>query len=349
MDQTLAPTTITQFKVGELPENDRYSVWKESISVIFDVEWEEEGNGAFNAEVTSAHLGNLLVAQTTSLSQRFSRPIGRIHQDGMDHCLVQIYLEGETHGLWGTRAHSAARTGDVLFLDAAQIVESKVSDFSNLTLMIPRALLVPYLGSPERFHGSILTRESATGCLLGEHLRMLWTLLPDLPAEQAPAVGSGLVDLIGLYFRANQHAFSLDNAPDAGLALREVIRGYIEGVLEQRDVGPERLAARYGVSRSTLYSLFKPLGGVSRYIWNRRLHRAHAEILAAGGGHRNITAIALRFGFNDASHFSRAFRERFGYRPSEVHEACRSPSCKSSGEGFSSVDRSYEDWIKGLK
>ena len=348
MGQPVASTTLTHFKVSDLPELDRYSVWKESISVIFDVEWESERPGGFAAEVTSAHLGNLLFAQTRSLGQHFSRPLNRIHQDGLDLCLIQVYLEGQTQGLWGNRAHSTARTGDVLFLDAAQIVDSKVSDFTNFTLMIPRGLLAPYLGSPEHFHGRILTRESVTGRLLAEHLRMLWSLLPELPATESAAVGSGLVDLVGRYFRSSQPV-DLEGGPsDAGLALREVMRGYIESALEQPDLGAEKLAARYGVSRSTLYNLFKPLGGVSRYIWGRRLHRAHAEILAVGEAHRNITAIALRLGFNDLSHFSRAFREKFGYRPSEAHEACRSRSGKGPMEGHPSVDRSYEDWIRGL-
>lgn len=209
MGQPVASTTLTHFKVSDLPELDRYSVWKESISVIFDVEWESERPGGFAAEVTSAHLGNLLFAQTRSLGQHFSRPLNRIHQDGLDHCLIQVYLEGQTQGLWGNRAHSTARTGDVLFLDAAQIVDSNVSDFTNLTLMIPRGLLAPYFGSPEHFHGRILTRESVTGRLLAEHLRMLWSLLPELPATESAAVGSGLVDLVGRYFRSSQPASRL--------------------------------------------------------------------------------------------------------------------------------------------
>ncbi len=50
------------------------------------------------------------------------------------------------------------------------------------------------------------------------------------------------------------------------------------------------------------------------FIMNRRLDLA-AERLRRGGPFCTITHVALDVGFNDLSHFSRAFRKRFGRPP----------------------------------
>jgi AraC family transcriptional activator of tynA and feaB len=51
-----------------------------------------------------------------------------------------------------------------------------------------------------------------------------------------------------------------------------------------------------------------------RYVLRRRLEHGHSELLRAGSGGR-LYDIALCWGFNDPSHFSRAFRKQFGVSP----------------------------------
>lgn len=199
MSEEPAPTT--RFNLEAVPSGDRYAVWRESISVIFDVDRPAtEPPEQFQAQISTVHLGQLLLVETASLAQGFDRTPSCIHRDGLDHCLVQVYLDGETRGAWGAREHSVARAGDVLFLDAAQTVTSRVSDFRNLTLLIPRSVLVPRLRAPERYHGRILPRESMLGQLLGAHLRTLWELAGTAPTAETQAAGLGLIDLVGCYF-----------------------------------------------------------------------------------------------------------------------------------------------------
>jgi AraC-like DNA-binding protein len=350
MNDMQQPAPTTRFSVTDLPVGDRYPVWKESISVVFDVDWSplEAANG-FEAEVVVAHLGQILLARTTSLAQCFDRSVKRIDQDGLDHCLVQIYQQGGTRGLWGDRQHAVVREGDVLFLDAAQTVQSQVSDFSNLTLLIPRNLLASPLGAPERFHGCVLPRESATGRLLGEHLKLLWELVQATPTAGIQAIGLGVVDLIGRYFGEVSDSHRVEAQPFAMLALRETIRAHIEReIRNSSELDPEGLATRFGLSRSALYTLFKPFGGVARYVQNRRLVRAHTELLESSPQKRNITSTALRFGFKDVSHFSRAFRQKFGYNPSEIHEIAAFLPPGFQYDGVDQVNRAYEDWVRAL-
>jgi AraC-like DNA-binding protein len=80
-----------------------------------------------------------------------------------------------------------------------------------------------------------------------------------------------------------------------------------------------RLCKLAGVSRSNLYRMFEPYGGVARYVQRQRLRRAH-DLLADPDCIRKIGSIANDYCFADASTFSRAFRHEFGYSPSDVRK-----------------------------
>ena len=79
----------------------------------------------------------------------------------------------------------------------------------------------------------------------------------------------------------------------------------------------ESLAEHLNVSRSYLYRIFKAGLGISpqRAILNYRLEKA-AMLVEKGG--ISLTEIALSCGFCDLSHFSKAYKERYHYRPKSV-------------------------------
>ena len=52
-----------------------------------------------------------------------------------------------------------------------------------------------------------------------------------------------------------------------------------------------------------------------QYVMQRRLELAHQALRSAAV---NITEIAAKYGFSSSSHFSRRFKQRFGYPPSQM-------------------------------
>jgi len=86
------------------------------------------------------------------------------------------------------------------------------------------------------------------------------------------------------------------------------------------------LCRQLGMSRTALYRLFEPMGGVVQYIRAARLQDAH-RVLSSGMDMRPIHEIAAERGFLEPSEFSRAFKRQFGYSPSEArHEGRSIPS-----------------------
>lgn len=336
---------IARFDLGGLPAEDRYSIWKESISVIFDVEREvETGSAPFAAALTTCHLGSMLLVDTASVGQSFQRKSPLIARDGLDHCIIQVYQNGTTRGQWGKR-HSTVQPGDVFLLDLTQPLDSCASDFRNLTLMLPRDLLAPHLGAPERLHGQSLAHDSARGRLLGQHIRTLWEVATTLSSEEAHRISQGLVHLIGAYFGEGRVE---EDRPEAGAALLETVRRHIADHLGDPRLTPESLAAYFRVSRSYLYSLFQPLGGITRYIQQQRLRRAFLELTQPASRPRRVSQIAYRVGYRNEAHFSRSFRHAFGMSPSEAR-SIGLQAVRYTAKGHDQpIDRRYERWVREL-
>jgi AraC-like DNA-binding protein len=96
------------------------------------------------------------------------------------------------------------------------------------------------------------------------------------------------------------------------------IRSVIEDRFSEPDVGPSEVAAEAGVSLRYLQKLFTERGSTfSQFIYSLRLDHA-ARLLhrrASLGTRQPLSEIAYACGFRDYTHFSRKFRDRFGYPP----------------------------------
>ena len=106
----------------------------------------------------------------------------------------------------------------------------------------------------------------------------------------------------------------------------------IERRLDDPELAPARVAQAEGISERYLQKLFEGVGdNFTRYVRERRLQRAWADLSNPAEAHRSISEIAYRYGFGDSAHFSRTFRHRFGLSPREFRqqEAERAPQSSS--------------------
>jgi AraC-like DNA-binding protein len=105
---------------------------------------------------------------------------------------------------------------------------------------------------------------------------------------------------------------SVTSADEALLAR---VKALIEERLGDTDLTVELLAATLGCDRSYLLRKLRTLTGEppSGLIRSLRLQRAE-QLLRAGAG--SVSEIAYSVGFKSVAHFSNAFQERYGERPS---------------------------------
>lgn len=97
------------------------------------------------------------------------------------------------------------------------------------------------------------------------------------------------------------------------LPLSQQIKRSIDHCFESR-LDLDSLAARHGISRSHLQTLFKKDMGITPYEYHlRRKFEKAKELLLQS--ELSISEVALRLGFHDRFHFSREFSRRFGIAP----------------------------------
>lgn len=341
----------TSFSTDQPVGEDRFEAWRSSISVIFDVApLSGTGLGGFNASVNGYHLGSLLIADHHFSAQQFSRTLARAARDGLDHYLVQWYRSGGFIGRRDGEQDMRLPAGSITVLELQRAVHTIAQDSEVLSLVVPRALLHEALGGSAAagrtsLHGAVLPTASALGGLLADHLRSLLDRMPALAVADAPAVAHATMQMLAACLRPSVRTLAEAEAELRAAAL-EHIRQHIARNLGA-PLSPEVLARTFGLSRSQLYRLFEPLGGVAHYVQQQRLLRAfHTLATPAASRRLRVADIAARLGFVSEAHFSRAFRATFGLTPSDARALGAASGTYAAAASASSAE--YADWVRGL-
>ena len=183
-------------------------------------------------------------------------------------------------------------------------------DEAELAASLPR--------SPELCCG-VVKRESPLGPLLDGYFRGLIGELDTLPSRYHESAIAMTREIVAKALRAEQAAVALG----PGEVLFARIVEHIERSLHDSTMSPETLAAAHGISLRYLHLLFSRHDlQVASWIRQRRLERCR-EALGTDPEPVNITNIALKWGFNDSSHFSRLFSKAFGVSPKVYRRLCR--------------------------
>src|SRR5262249_7681369 len=133
--------------------------------------------------------------------------------------------------------------------------------------------------------------------------------------ELSAEFGERAVDVIALALTAHP-----EDLPQASYSIRWAhllrARRFIDRHLGDPALSPPKIALELGISVRYLARIFEVSGQtVGSWILERRLERAYRTLGSRAFSHRSISATAYAAGFNDAAHFSRAFRKRYGLSP----------------------------------
>lgn len=90
-----------------------------------------------------------------------------------------------------------------------------------------------------------------------------------------------------------------------------------------------------------LHKLFQHEGvTVARWIQRQRLAMCRRDLARPAAGTATVAAVAGRWGFVSASHFSRAFRAAYGVTPHEWLASARANDTSPAGQGRRDTDYS---------
>lgn len=313
--------------------------WRDSLSRSWEMAIDPHRAPAFEAEVSMWKMNELIVG--TSIFgpvQTRMRREKNVRSDQLDHYRLILLREGEFQCDAGGQQVTLAPRRFVL--TDMTMPESNTSCCKSTIMYIPRESLEKALPRPIDLHGA--SPHNACADLLVDHLAALLTSLPQISTAEVAGVTRATVSLL-----AASLALSPDNLDAARPAVDSVLlrraRQYIEQRLTDEELSVASVCVQLRISRSALYRLFENLGGVANYVRERRLARIH-DILSRSQERQNIARLAEDHGFKTATHFSRAFRQQFGYSAREVQGLAGAPSSADHGP---SAER-FDHWLGTL-
>lgn len=161
--------------------------------------------------------------------------------------------------------------------------------------------------------------DSAEARLLMAHAGMVQATAADLGPEGVQAAKAAMIELAKAVARGRID----DTEPQLASVLAQAAKDRADGMLADPGLSAEMLARELGVSVRTLQRAFTAAGEpVTAYIRRRRLEEARLA-LTVPSSRLSVTEIAAHWQFADASHFTRAFKARYGCAPAEYARMAR--------------------------
>ncbi|TCS00937.1 helix-turn-helix domain-containing protein [Rhizobium sp. BK418] len=298
------------FTTVAFPPRDQFEVFRAAYQGVWDLSLAKSEDASFPARQMVWDLGKLAFTRTKLPGKGYAHHWRHIRKTRLDH----LYFLMPFHS--SKRGDTYAKRGALPDLHClARPFEAEMEAEGVLTLFIPRDLFASSLVRDEKLNAKV---DGRLGSLLGDYLFLLDRSLPDLRITELPYVVEATRCLIEMCLAPSRNRFAEAKGPINSILI-ERARRLIDLKLAQADLAPDMLCAELGVSRSRLYRLFEPFGGISAYIRRQRLLRTR-DALSDSSDMRPVARIAEQWGFLDASAYSRAFRQEFGISPKEARE-----------------------------
>ncbi len=280
---------------------------------------------AFRAEVEGYRFGRMNVFERNVTGVEHSRDPVRVRRDGFDHFTLQLLRGGSFLG-GGPDGQRRLAPGDIILFDLTRPQRSRFDAARTVTVSLPRDLVERAAPEARRFHGQVLP-EAVSG-LLGDLMGSLARRAAAVTTQTAESTARALTELLA---GALGQVRPGDEAAGAILAdlRRRRAEAFIEARLHEPSLDADAVARGAALSRSALYRLFEPTGGVAQHIRTRRLERLGAA-LRNPVETRSISTLTFGHGFASESHCSRAFRATFGLPPGRYRAEMRHPRSSAS-------------------
>lgn len=308
-------------RTEDLPSAERFPRWREMIQrSMAPYEIHSEHEAGFRAHLRSAQLTGLNVSLLSQQALEARRTSRLIRRSDPEVYVVGFNFRGRVEMAQG-RSRVSVSPGDLVVHESSRPFHTVTRPSGDglskgVALTVPRTLLPLPESEIRKVLLVRLPGRDGLGRMLG---RFLLQILRD-PDQYRPQDGARLATVaLDLVVAKLAHELETDTclpSPAAHKACLLRIYAFIDENLGEPTLTPSAVAAAHHLSTRTLHRLFRSEGTtVAAWIRTRRLERCRCDLLDQRLRNRPIHAIAARWGFRDAAHFSRAFKTAYGTSP----------------------------------
>ena len=306
--------------IENLSSSQRLEHFNAQVSSIFSpmrCEVPRDYQGSFNCRLKTNRFQHLGMAAIQSTPLNVYRNRSHIGQAGDAIYMVKVQVEGESlikH--MGREAH--LRPGDFTLCSSIEPYRLHFENaYSQIILVVPLPILQECIHQPEQHLGVRMAANVGANGLFSQFVTSIGERLEGINGRLGQRLEANIIDLLATALGYAQDEQKHD-LMGQGVQLEYLrrIRHFIRKHLEDERLGPEWIASSYHISTRYLHMLFASEDiSISRYIQRLRLEACGAALADRAFRNYSVTEIAYRFGFNDASHFSRVFKAHFDSSP----------------------------------
>ncbi|MBT2249320.1 helix-turn-helix domain-containing protein [Arthrobacter sp. BHU FT2] len=270
----------------------------------------------FRGRLRSRVVDRMSVVEVTATSHEVHRTPALIARAQERYFKLNLQLEG-TGLLIQDNREAVLRPGDLAIYDTNRPYTLAFEEQARImVVMFPcDALALPtdYVGQLAAVR---MAGDAGLSGIVGQFIRQLAGNLDVLNGPSGSRLAANALDLVSTMLHAE-----MDISPDRmkpQALLGASVREYIEANLSDPGLSPAGIAAAHFISTRHLHNLFHESGTtVAGFIRSQRLDGARRDLRDPLHAGLPVGAVAARWGFLDAAHFSRTFRDAFGVPPSD--------------------------------
>jgi len=277
--------------------------------------------GELSQELIIYPWGNLQLSTIQSSEISLRRSHSEPHLNSQDAYFAVLLLSGagllEQHG-----REAFLQPGDISLYDATR--PHRVHCFGELSKMIylsiPRAVLRDRVAGIDRCTALLIPGTKGIGFVAANFLHSSATHADQLQDHEFSTLSDHALDLLTLAITSVRPGDI--NLSRSRLGSLNSIKTVVEQNLRNAELDAGLISRYAGLSTRYINDLFaEEATSLMRYVWTRRLENCGKDLLNPVFVDHRISDIAFRWGFNDAAHFSRAFKQQFGCSPREFRNS----------------------------
>lgn len=312
-----------RFSTQSIAPDKRLSSWSDAardrfVELDFHISTPEEFVGSMlHRDMTALSLTHIVSAahgvKQVSRSQRLA------NRAAEEFFLASIQLEGGCRVCQDGR-EADLKPGEFALYDTTRPYELVLDkDYQQVVLRIPRRILSRRLKGCETLTATAIAADSLPARMLVQ----MASAVCDEGKIWHPGVALDVADgMLSVLTGGLRTLLDPVHPPQTGEHQLARIKAYVVEHLGDPELSIGRIAAALALSQSYLHKVFRQEGTtLERWIWARRLDACERALRDPGNADRTITDIAFAWGYSDAAHFSRSFRQRFGVTPQALRKS----------------------------
>lgn len=308
--------------LGDSSSEDPFEAWRLSVSTTFvPLEVQRLAGERFKGDLVTCSAGLVDICDVVGGPVQVDRTAATIRCSDPGYLKLGVQMRG--YCVLEQDGREAALTpGDMTLYDTARPYTLRFEqNFRMLVLMFDRQDLRLNVRNLRQTTAQRISGRNGPGAMVSPFLMAVARQMHTGAFRPSVDLSESILSLIAAALSDQDEKTFLASPEVQRRALVVKIKAFMDARLGDPELSQAQIAHAHHISTRYLQKLFEGEGTTPmRWVRGRRLERARHDLANPRYSSHPISVVAGRWGIEDASYFSKLFRETFGQTPREFRK-----------------------------